>query len=134
MSAHSTLAGTAMHTSLRWLHANAAARLAEQVVEADIGKRSLQLDTLTVYDLVSASPKVWAPCGPGLGGSGDLTYVHTQAVASATWVITHALGKRPAITILDSSGDECEGSIHHDSLTQATATFSAPFAGVAVCN
>lgn len=134
MTRHREQSGPSMHTTVRWMHATAAARLAEVVTELDIGKRSLQLDTLTFYDLASASPKVWALCGPGPGGGSDAHYLHTQASPSATWVIPHALGKRASITVIDSAGDECEGTVRHDSVNQATVSFSAPFAGVAFCN
>jgi hypothetical protein len=68
------------------------------------------------------------------GSGSDAHYLHTQGAASATWVVTHGLGKRPSVTVIDSQGDEVEGDISHDSTTQATLTFSAPFAGVAFFN
>lgn len=68
------------------------------------------------------------------GSGSDAHYEHTQSVASATWTVNHGLGKKPAITIFDSSGDECEGAITHVSNNQATITFSAAFSGVAICN
>ena len=64
----------------------------------------------------------------------DAHHVHTQGVPASTWVIEHNLGKVPAITVIDSAGDEVRGSIRHDSANQATLTFAVPFSGVAYCN
>lgn len=66
--------------------------------------------------------------------SGDVTYEHEQHVASDTWVISHNLAKYPAVTIVDSSGDECEGGVNHVSVNQMIVTFSAAFSGRAFLN
>lgn len=58
-------------------------------------------------------------------------YVHTQAVASTTWVVVHTLGGRPSVTIVDSSGSVVIGDITYNSDTQVTLFFSAPFSGFA---
>jgi hypothetical protein len=68
------------------------------------------------------------------GGGSDAHYVHTQGVAQSVWVVAHAMGKRPAITVIDSAGDVVFGDIRHDSVNQATLTFAAPFSGTAFCN
>lgn len=67
-------------------------------------------------------------------GTGDLTYDHFQALASAVWVIAHGLGKHPSVTVVDSSGAECEGAAVHDTANQITITFSAAFGGHAYLN
>ncbi len=64
----------------------------------------------------------------------DLTYVHNQAVPSATWVVAHGLGKYPAVTVIDSSGSEVEGDVIYDSVNQTTLVFSAAFSGTATFN
>lgn len=71
--------------------------------------------------------------GSGLA-TGDLNYTHDQGSASASWVINHALGKYPSVTVIDSSGALCEGGITYGSLNQVTLTFSAAFAGHAYLN
>ena len=71
----------------------------------------------------------------GLDGvDGDKHYAHEQAMAAATWVITHNMNKYPAVTITDSAGDQVEGEVHYDSLNALTVKFSAPFAGRAFLN
>jgi hypothetical protein len=68
------------------------------------------------------------------GTGGDLTYTHNQVAASASWVVAHNLGKYPSITVIDTAGSEVVGDVTHNSLNQATITFSAPFSGKAICN
>jgi hypothetical protein len=74
------------------------------------------------------------PGQPGPGGGSDAHYVHNQPIPSDTWTIVHGLGKRPAVSIVDSAGDEVEGTVRHDSSTQLTIFFSAGFAGQAFLN
>jgi len=61
-------------------------------------------------------------------------FIHTQSVASTTWTVTHNMGKRPSVSIVDSSGDEVIGQVNHVSINQLTITFSAAFSGVAYLN
>lgn len=78
MTAHGSQSGQSIHTQVRWHHASAQERLAEQVTEADVGKRSLQLEDLSLWDLVSAAPKVWVQTGGqerDLGDSGPAVTV-----------------------------------------------------------
>lgn len=74
------------------------------------------------------------PAGPqGLSGSG-LNYVHTQATPASVWSITHTLGKLPAVVVIDSANEVCEGDIAYPSATQVVITFSAAFSGRAILN
>lgn len=54
-----------------------------------------------------------------------------QQTASATWVITHALGGKPQVTIVDSADTHVFGEVQYNSNTQITVTFSAAFSGKA---
>lgn len=75
------------------------------------------------------------PGQPGAGsGSGDLHAEHQQMAASATWFITHNLGKRPSLAVFDSAGDEVYGAVHHIDINSLTVSFSAAFAGTAYLN
>jgi hypothetical protein len=67
--------------------------------------------------------------GPAGVGAGFFTYV--QNTPSALWTITHNLGGNPAVTILDTSGNQCEGTIGYTDTNTMTITFSAPFSGTA---
>lgn len=55
----------------------------------------------------------------------------TQGTASATWVITHALGGKPQVTIVDSAGTLVFGEVQYIDNTQITVLFSAAFSGKA---
>jgi len=59
------------------------------------------------------------------------SYAHTQSVASATWTITHNLGYRPAVSVVDSGGNYVVGDVNYVSVSALTISFSAPFGGFA---
>ena len=58
-------------------------------------------------------------------------YNHTQSVSSATWTITHNLGFRPAVSVVDSGGNHVIGDVNYVSVNALTISFSAPFGGSA---
>jgi hypothetical protein len=64
---------------------------------------------------------------------GDKTYVQAFTTVSSV-VVTHNLSKQPSVTIVDSSGIECEGDVAHNTINQLTLTFSASFSGNVYCN
>lgn len=57
--------------------------------------------------------------------------VYSQPVPSTTWNITHSLGGRPSITVVDSAGTVVIGEITYISDSQITASFTAAFSGFA---
>ena len=64
----------------------------------------------------------------------DKTYVHTQSVAAAVWTVAHNLAKKPAVTIVDTSGRQVEGDVEYLDNNTCRLTFSAAFSGEAYCN
>lgn len=64
----------------------------------------------------------------------DRTYRHVQSAALAIWTVAHNLGKRVAVSVVDSAGDVVIGDCRYDSDNQVTLTFSAAFSGEAYCN
>ena len=58
-------------------------------------------------------------------------HVHTQGAVSATWNITHALGGRPAVTVVDSAGTVVVGEVAYNSDTSVSIYFTSPFSGFA---
>ena len=62
------------------------------------------------------------------------TFVHTQMTPSTFWVITHNLGKYPAVVVFDTSNTVCIGEIDYTSDNALTLTFSAGFGGTAYLN
>lgn len=61
-------------------------------------------------------------------------YVHDQQVASASWVIVHNMGKKPAVSIVDTADDEVIAQVTYNSNNQLTLTFSSPVSGKAYLN
>ena len=57
----STIENTIHPPQATWNWADLAARMAQQVNQADLGKYGLQRDTSTLYRLVSLSPLRWEP-------------------------------------------------------------------------
>ena len=58
-------------------------------------------------------------------------YTHNQSTASSTWTITHNLGYRPAVSVVDSGGNHVVGDVNYVSVNALTISFSAPFGGSA---
>jgi hypothetical protein len=58
-------------------------------------------------------------------------YVHTQASPSSTWNVTHGLGGRPSVTVVDSAGTVVIGEVRYNSDTSVTVLFTSPFSGYA---
>lgn len=58
-------------------------------------------------------------------------HIYTQSTPSSTWVIEHALGGHPSVTVVDSAGTTVFGEVKYDSTTQVTVSFTVPFSGLA---
>ena len=72
---------------------------------------------------------------PGPTGTpGDLNATHLQALAADIWQVVHNLGKRPAVTVVDSAGATVEGSVSYLDSNRLSITFSAAFSGSAFLN
>ena len=70
-----------------------------------------------------------------LGGTGATQatrrHVHTQGQASATWTITHQLGGRPQVTIVDSADTVVVGEVTYNSNSEVVVVFTSAFSGFA---
>ena len=97
-------------------------RVAEKFagVDARIGGID-QLDTLDKSNLVTAINEL-AARGNGGSTTGGVAYTHLQSLPNTVWTINHNLGMRPAVTILDTGGNE-------DSIIYATTADVAKLAG-----
>lgn len=69
-----------------------------------------------------------------LGITSDQHYTHKQAQAAKVWTITHGLGKRPSVTVVDSAGTAVIGEIEYLDDNTVRLTFCAAFSGTAYCN
>ena len=68
------------------------------------------------------------------GTSGDKHYQHDQSTPSATWSITHNLGKRPSVTVVDSGGNQWLTAVEYTTEYSLVIRFSSPFSGTAYLN
>ena len=58
-------------------------------------------------------------------------HVHNQGSPSSQWIITHALGGRPSVTVVDTAGTVVIGEVTYNSTTQVTVNFTSAFSGFA---
>ena len=58
-------------------------------------------------------------------------HVHTQNTPSTTWTITHTLGGKPQVTVVDTGDNVVHGDVQYLSNTQRVCSCSAPFSGLA---
>lgn len=88
-----------------------------------------------VRQIVVSAP---GPQGPGGvdGVQADdvvalVSKTHTQNSALTLWTIIHNLNFYPNVTVMNTAGDQVEGSITHIDETQLTISFSSAVAGKA---
>lgn len=90
--------------------------------------------TVTVTDLTSGE-QVDVTVATGLvAAAAFATYTHDQASAASVWTITHNLGAKPSVTVVDTADQVCIGTVEYLSLNTVRVTFSAPFSGKAYLN
>lgn len=68
------------------------------------------------------------------GITGDAFYHHIQSAPASVWTVTHNLGKKPSVEVIDSAGDNWFGVVDYIDDNQLTITFSAAFSGDAYLN
>jgi hypothetical protein len=91
-------------------------------------------DLLVIFDERETPWAVVLAAPPGGGGGGDLSYVHTQVSAAATWNVVHGLGKYPSVSVVDSGGNELLASVVYVDANTLTVTFGAATSGKVYVN
>lgn len=74
------------------------------------------------------------PQGPPGATGVDVTYIHTQSVLSATWTVTHNLGKYPSVMVVDSGDTVLIPNVTYLDLNQVSISFGAATSGKAYLN
>lgn len=69
-----------------------------------------------------------------LGITDDRHHTHKQAQAAKVWTVAHNLGKRPAVTVVDSAGTVVIGEVDYLDDNTVRLTFCAAFSGTAYFN
>lgn len=67
----------------------------------------------------------------GAGSSNTRRHIHTQGTASTTWTITHTLGGKPSVTIVDSADTVVVGEVTYNSNSEVVVNFTTAFSGFA---
>ena len=62
------------------------------------------------------------------------TYIHTQGTASSVWEINHNLNKYPAVSVVDSAGNEIIAEVRYTDLNNITIIMHSEFKGKAFLN
>jgi hypothetical protein len=60
---------------------------------------------------------------------GRVSYEHMQGSANSSWAITHNLGFKPNVTVIDSAGNIVEGEIAYTNSNSLTVSFQSAFSG-----
>jgi hypothetical protein len=105
-------------------------------IDARIGALD-QLDTNSKLDLVTAINEVAASAssnsstGTTVPSSSGVAYTHVQASPASVWTVSHNLGVRPTVSLVDTGGNEVQADIVHTSANQLLIRFALPVAGMA---
>lgn len=98
------------------------------------------VEGVTVYEALRNKPKIngheligdMTPAQ--LGITDDRHHTHKQAQAAKVWTVAHNLGKRPAVTVVDSAGTVVIGEVDYLDDNTVRLTFCAAFSGTAYFN
>lgn len=69
-----------------------------------------------------------------VNGESLTSFTYNQTTASNTWSITHNMGKRPSVTVVNSAGQSVIGEVSYINVNQLTVQFKNPFKGKAYLN
>lgn len=89
------------------------------------------------YYVTSDPVKIYGPKADGAWPASPFfidvnrRYVHNQTIAASTWNITHNLGGKPSVTVVDSANTEVVGDVTYNSETSITLNFTGSFSGYA---
>lgn len=64
----------------------------------------------------------------------DQTHIYNQSTASDEWTINHNLNKYPSVTVVDSAGTICEGTVTYIDTNTIVCDFNGAFSGTAYLN
>lgn len=96
--------------------------------------------TTTSYNSLTDKPSINGTTLQGdltsvaLGITSDAAFVYTQTTPIAAWRIAHNLGKYPAVTTMDSAGNQIIGDVTYTDPNNLVVTFTSNIAGKAYLN
>lgn len=102
-----------------------------QIETDDFIKSVRNADVDWSNDRSTASQKAIADL---VSDAADCHFVYEWATPESAVTVTHNLGKRPAVTVVDTAGSEIVCDVRHDDDNTVTLAFSAPLRGTAYFN
>lgn len=100
---------------------------ARTLTRADIAKgRGLQYEWEFFVDQLFRNQA----SGSG-GGSGAITYVHSQPTAAAVWTIDHAMSAFPVVLLIDDTGQQLHAEVQYPDDQTVVIRHGAPYSGTA---
>ena len=102
-----------------------------RILDGSVTSSKIEDDSITIDKLANS---INTAIADNTAKVEDRNYVHNQSSSSASWVVTHGLGKYPSTTVVDSAGTVVIGVVDYDSLNQITLRFKASFSGKAYFN
>lgn len=103
-----------------------------RTVTDEDGEKSIQIDPTIpqhVRNITQSDINAWNSTQ-----GNDKYYEHTQSVPSDHWVIVHNLGKKPSVTVTDSTGRVVISSIQYINNSELHILHSGAFSGKAELN
>lgn len=107
----------------------------EQGIPGDEGLSAYEVAVLNGF---TGTEQEWldslvGPEGPSGSEGSDKTYLQSFTVTDNI-LVQHNLGKQPAVSVFDSTGDEVVGEVEYIDNAQVRVRFAAPFSGQVTCN
>ena len=69
-----------------------------------------------------------------VNGESLTSYTHHQDVSASEWIIEHALGKNPSVSVVDSANTQVVGEVEYLDNAVLVVRFKYPFKGKAFLN
>lgn len=102
-------------------------RYSVEVFPPDSDVRRIDVETPSQVSVLLVGTQ--GPAGPqGPAGAAE-AYIHTQASASAEWIVNHNFGERPIVEVVDDGGNVVIADVIHISVNQLRVYFSQPQTG-----
>lgn len=118
---------------LRVKHVRHPIRVTHKGVRGLEGKQGDSAYEIAVKNGFQGTEQEWLDSLAQTGGGVDRYYTQSFTVSDNV-LVQHNLGKQPAVSIVDSAGDEVIGSVEYIDNAQVRVRFAAPFSGRVICN
>lgn len=91
-------------------------------------------DLVYVVDVSDATDSPEGTSKKAKAGALRRGYTHDQSSPTTVWSVTHNLGRRPSVTVVDTAGTVWVGKVEYLSDNAVRISFGAAFAGKAYLN